>query len=73
MSQVPISPSDLDSVVYKVARDLIEDKAINGLIDGVTEQETQKVVDEVGFIINKYMFYVNEIFNSQAIAQIDKK
>ena len=68
--EVPISPSDLDSVVYNVARDLIEERAINGTIDGVTEETTRDVISDVVFIIERYMYYINSLMDNARIAQL---
>jgi hypothetical protein len=64
MSEIPVSNSDLNAIVYNVARDLIEERAIKGQIDDVTEEVSQSIVDDVVFIINQYMYYVNEIMDT---------
>ena len=69
--QVPISPSDLDSVIYNIARDVIEKHAIDGKIDGVTEETTNEVLDEVIFIVEKYMYYVNSLMDSAQLSQLN--
>ena len=70
--EIPISPGDLDSIVYNVARDLIEERAVNGSIDGITDETTTEVVEDVIFIIERYMYYVNSLFDNQKIAQLNK-
>lgn len=67
--EIPVSNQDLDAVVYNVARDLIEQKAIDGTIDGVTEEMTSSVVNDVVFTIDRYMYYINEIMENSRLAQ----
>ena len=69
--QIPISPSDLDEVVYNIARDLIEERAINGTIDGVTEETTREVINDVIFIVERYMYYINALMDTERLAQLD--
>ena len=69
--QIPISPSDLDEVVYNIARDLIEERAINGSIDGVTEETTREVINDVIFIVERYMYYINSLMDTARLAQLD--
>jgi hypothetical protein len=66
---IPVSSQDLDSVVYNVARDLVEQKAIDGKIDGITEENSQEVVNDVVFVIDRYMYYINEIISSNRLIQ----
>lgn len=66
---IPVSSEDLDSVVYNVARDLVEQKAIDGKIDGVTEENSKEVVDDVVFVIDRYMYYINELISSNRLIQ----
>ena len=69
--EIPVSPGDLDAIVYNVARDLIEERAINGSIDGITDETTREVVADVIFIIERYMYYINDLMDSQARTKID--
>jgi hypothetical protein len=62
--EIPVSPSDLDSIIYNIARDLIEERAINGSIDGVTEETTREVVNDVVFIVERYMYYINSLMDT---------
>ena len=74
MAEVPVSLNDLDSIVYNVSRDLIEERAVNGSIDGITEETAKAVTDDVFFVINRYMYYINEIMenkNLQSATKID--
>jgi hypothetical protein len=66
---IPVSSQDLDSVVYNVARDLVEQKAIDGKIDGITEENSKEVVNDVVFVIDRYMYYINEIISSNRLIQ----
>ena len=59
--EIPISPSDLDSIVYNIARDVTEQRAIDGKIYGVTEELTKEILDDVIFIVERYMYYINKI------------
>lgn len=68
--EIPVSSSDLDSVVLNVARDLLEDRAANGLIDDVSAEMMNDLVDNVVFIIERYMYYINELMDSQKLAQL---
>ena len=69
--EVPISTNDLNSIVFNIARDVIEQRAINGTIDGVTEEATNEVVDQVIFIVERYMYYINSLMDSAKLAQLD--
>lgn len=71
MAEIPVSPSDLDAIVYNVARDLIEERAINGSMDGITDETTRDVVTDVIFIIERYMYYVNDLLDSQARTKLN--
>lgn len=71
--QVPISPNDLNSVIYNIAKDVIEQRAIKGKIDGVTEETTNEVLDDVIFVVERYMYYINSLMDSAKLAQLDPK
>lgn len=58
--EAPISQQDLDDIVFKVTSDYLEDKAINGVIEDLSEELVQSVVQDVIFIIDTYMTYINE-------------
>lgn len=70
--EIPVSTNDLDEIVYNIARDLIEERAINGSIDGITDATTREVVDDVVFIIEKYMYYINELFETDKLHKSKK-
>jgi predicted HAD superfamily phosphohydrolase YqeG len=63
MSEIPVSTNDLDDIVYKVVRDVIEDKAINGVVEDMDEKLIKEVTQDVIFIIDSYMGYINEAMN----------
>ena len=65
--EVPVSPTDLDKIVYNVARDLIEERAINGTFEEMSDKEVDYIVNDVIFIIDRYMYYVNELFDTQKL------
>jgi hypothetical protein len=70
--ELPISPSDLNEIVYNIARDVVEEKAINGKIDGITEEISNEVLDEVIFIVERYMYYINSLMDTARLAQASK-
>lgn len=70
MTNLPINANDLNDIVYKVARDFIEKKAINGSLDSVEESTIKEVVDDVSFVIDSYMSYFNELIENERIKQI---
>ena len=70
--EVPISPSDLDSIVYNIARDLIEERAINGSLDAITNETTRDVVNDVVFIIERYMYYINSLMDAKKMESLKK-
>ena len=53
MAEVPISQQELEDIIFKVARDLVEEAAIEGRIDEATPEDTMVAVNEVVFVINK--------------------
>jgi len=66
---IPVSSEDLDSIVFNVARDLLEQKAIDGKIDGITEETSKAIVDDVVFIVDRYMYYINELISTNKLQQ----
>jgi hypothetical protein len=71
--EIPISPSDLDSIVYNIARDVTEQRAIDGKIYGVTEELTKEILDDVIFIVERYMYYINSLMDDIRLSQLDPK
>lgn len=70
--EIPISPSDLNSVIYNIARDVVEQRAVEGKIDGVTEETTNEVIDQVIFIVERYMYYINSLMDTAKLNQSTK-
>ena len=70
--EIPISPNDLNEVVYNIARDVIEQRAIDGKIDEVTEKTTNEVLNEVVFVVERYMYYINSLMDTARLAQTPK-
>lgn len=68
MAEVPLSPSDLDEIIYQVATDFIEDKAINGTIEEIDPKLIEEVVDDIVFVINSYMLHFNNKMNEIQLA-----
>lgn len=68
MAEVPINPQDLDEVIYQVATDFIEDKAINGVIEEIDPKLIKEVVNDIVFVINSYMLHFNEKINAVQLA-----
>jgi hypothetical protein len=68
--ELPISPSDLDSVIYNIAKDVIEQRAIDGKIDGITEETSNEVLDEVIFVVERYMYYINSLMDTARLSQL---
>lgn len=60
MAEVEITQQDLDNIVYKVARDFVERKAVKGTIEDLDEAIVNEVIDDIVFTIAKYMDYINE-------------
>ena len=58
--ELPISQQDLDNLVYKVAQDYVESKAVEGKIEDLDSDTAANVVSDVVFIIDAYMSYINE-------------
>mgnify|MGYP006276164043 CR=1 FL=1 len=73
MAEVPFSTDELNEIVFKIARDLLEEAAIEGRIEEVTDEDIGVAVNEVVFVIDKYMEYVNELFATKAIASTGSK
>ena len=70
--ELPISPSDLDEVIYNVARDVLEQRAIDGELQEFTEEESNKAIDEVIFVVERYMYYVNSLIDTARLAAAPK-
>lgn len=72
MAEVPVSNKDLDEVIYKVTRDYIEEKAINGTIEQVDESIVKETTQDVIFIVERYMNYINELMAASNLNKASK-
>lgn len=72
MAEVPVSNKDLDNIIYKVTRDVIEEKSINGEVEEVTEDLIRKISEDVILIVERYMFYINEVMSQSALNDAKK-
>ena len=70
--EIPVSPSDLDSIVYNIVRDLLEQRAIKGKIGEITEAISNEALDDVIFIVERYMYYINSLMDSAKLNQAKK-
>ena len=68
-SQIPISPTDLNEIVYNVARDVLEQQAIDGRIEEITEEVSNKILDDVVYVIERYMYYINSLMDTAKLNQ----
>jgi len=72
--EIPVSPNDLNEVVYNVARDVVEQMAIDGKISDadINEELTNEVLDNVVFVIERYMYYINSLMDTAKLTQAPK-
>jgi hypothetical protein len=72
--EIPVSPNDLNEVVYNVARDVVEQMAIEGKIADIdiNDELTNEVLDNVIFIVERYMYYINSLMDTQRLATTPK-
>lgn len=70
--EIPVSPNDLNEVVYNVARDVVEQRAIDGKIEEITEDISNEVLDEVIFVVERYMYYINSLMDTARLANAPK-
>jgi hypothetical protein len=70
MSQVPLSTNQLETIVETVARDLLEQWALNDrFTEDQLEKSQQDAVDDTVFVINNFM----EHFNTYMMFEAEKK
>ena len=69
--ELPVSQQDLDDIVYKVAQDYIESKAVEGKIEDLDPDMAARIVEDVVFIIDSYMQYMNEYMDKLRKDQIN--
>lgn len=72
MADIPVSNKDLDDIIYKVTRDYIEEKAINGILASVEEEAIKDTIQDVVFIVERYMNYINELMSNSQLNQASK-
>jgi len=72
MAEIPVSNNDLNDIIYKVTRDYIEEKAVNGIISDVDEKIIQETTQDVVFIVERYMNYINELMSTAQLNQASK-
>ena len=72
MAEVPISQQELEDIIFNVARDLIEEAAITGDIEEPSEEDIMLAVNEVTFVINKYMEYFNLLMSTKSMTNATK-
>jgi hypothetical protein len=72
--EIPVSPNDLNEVVYNVARDVVEQMAIEGKIADadINDELTNEILDNVIFVVERYMYYINSLMDTQKLAQTPK-
>jgi hypothetical protein len=68
MADVPISQQELEDIIFNVARDLVEEAAIEGRIEEPNEEDIMIAVNEVAFVISKYMEYFNLLMHTKAMS-----
>ena len=73
MADVPISQKELDDIVFQIARDLIEEAAIEGRIEEPSPEDIMVAVNEVVFVINKYMEYFNTLMHEKQLKESASK
>ena len=71
MAEIPVSNKDLDNVIYQVARDILEQGAIDGTIDDMSEETIRQVTQNVIFTVERYMHYINELITQSQQEKID--
>lgn len=69
--ELPVSQKQLDDIVYQVAQDYVELKAMGGKIEELDTDTANEVVADVVFIIDAYMAYMNEYMESLRREQIN--
>lgn len=69
---IPVSPSDLNEVVYNIARDVLEQRAIDGKLVEFSQAESDAVLNEVIFVVERYMYYINSLMDTARLANTPK-
>ena len=67
MYSIPLSMKQLEDITTAVARDLLENWALNDrFTEDELEQATQNAVDDTVFVINNFMEHFNEYMMFEA-------
>jgi len=67
MASVPLSMNQLEQITEIVARDLLEQWAIEDrFTEDQLEKATQDAVDDTAFVINQFMSLLNEVMLTTA-------
>jgi len=67
MASVPLSMNQLEQITEIVARDLLEQWAIEDRFpEDQLEKATQDAVDDTAFVINQFMSLLNEVMLTTA-------
>jgi hypothetical protein len=67
MANVPLSMNQLEQITEIVARDLLEQWAIDDrFTEDQLEKATQDAVDDTAFVINQFMSLLNEVMLTTA-------
>lgn len=66
MAEVPVTQKELEDIIFQVSRDLIEEAALEGRIEEATPEDVMVAVNEVTFVINRYMEYFNELMRARS-------
>lgn len=73
MAEVPLAEDKLEKIVYDVAKDLLEEWAINDRFEeDQIEQATKNAVDDVVLVINSYMERFNALMDEMNLNQASK-
>ena len=73
MAEVPLAQDKLEKIVYDVAKDLLEEWAINDRFEAdQIEQATKNAVDDVALVINSYMERFNALMDEMNLSNASK-
>ena len=67
MDQVGVGQQNLDDVIFSVSRDYVEEKAMAGAIEELDQRLVDEVIQDVVFIVERYMYYINELMDKQRL------
>lgn len=73
MAEVPLAEDKLEKIVYDVAKDLLEEWAINDRFEeDQIEEATKNAVDDVVLVINSYMERFNALMDEMNLSNASK-